>query len=155
MPDWTGSKGRAPTPRKAAALLARERKREFAVADAGGEPFGVFRGRILAISGDKLGKRREKRGLRETIAIDAVEARFSPGFLQIAKSRTLLLVVGQRLMWLSRSLNRRHDDLCPPAVSTGHEFLNNKADVSTRARPTKPADRGKVNSGGPSFRIAP
>ena len=64
--------------------------------DARGEPFGVLRGRIFPIGRDELGQRGEERGLRETIAVDAVEARFAPGLVQISERELFLLVIGNR-----------------------------------------------------------
>ena len=75
-------------------LLPRAVEREFAVADALAETFGEFGGRFLAIGADEFGERGEQAGLRQAIAVDAVEARFGPGFLQIAERHVLLFVIG-------------------------------------------------------------
>ena len=61
------------------------REREFAVADARGQAFGEFGGRFLAIGAYEFDQGREQAGLRHAIAIDAVEARFRPGFVDIAE----------------------------------------------------------------------
>src|SRR5947208_602476 len=50
-------------------LLTRNLHREFAVADAGRQSFGVFGGRILAIGCDELAQCAEQRGLRQAIAV--------------------------------------------------------------------------------------
>lgn len=78
------------------ALLPLLIEREFAVADAQAEALGEGGGRILAIGGDEFGKGGEQTGLRQAVAVDAVEARFGPGFLQIAQGHALLLVLRNR-----------------------------------------------------------
>src|SRR5262245_24241633 len=84
------------------ALLPRHAKREFAVANAAGESFGESCRRLFAIGGDELGKGREQARLRQTVAVDPVDARFRPGFVQIAERRPLLLVLWSRLRNLDR-----------------------------------------------------
>ncbi|SRR5579885_1917830 len=81
----------------AAELLARLFQREFAVADARGKALGEGRRGVLAVGGDEFGERGEQTGLRQAIAVDAVEPGFGPGFLQIAERDPLLLVVGRRI----------------------------------------------------------
>lgn len=78
----------------APALLPGLPEREFAVADTRGKPFGESCGGFLAISGDEFGDGGEQAGLREAVAVDAIEAGFGPGFLQITQSHTFLFVVG-------------------------------------------------------------
>ena len=90
-------------------------EREFAVADAGAEAFGEGGRRFLAIGGDEFGQRGEQAGLRQAIAVDAVEARFGPGFLQVAERHALLLVVRHRLARVSGSPRCRHCHLRPRA----------------------------------------
>ena len=74
-------------------LLPRQRQREFAVADALGETFGKAGGGFLAIGGHEFGEGGEQAGLRQTVAVDAVEARLRPGLVQIAERSPLLLMV--------------------------------------------------------------
>ena len=73
--------------------MPRQRQREFAVADALGEAFRETRGGFLAIGGHEFGKGGEQAGLRQAVAVDAVEARLRPGFVQIAERSALLLMV--------------------------------------------------------------
>ena len=80
-----------------AGLLPRPRDRKLAVADADGEALDEFLDRLLAIGSDQLGHRREQAGLRETVAVDAIMARFRPGLAEIANRRLLLLMVGHGL----------------------------------------------------------
>ena len=89
-------------------LLPLPIEREFAVADARAETFGERGGGVLAIGGDEFGERGEQAGLRQAIAVDAVEARFRPGLLQIAERHALLLVVGHRLARLVRRSKAGH-----------------------------------------------
>ena len=65
-------------------LLPRLVDRELAVADARGETFGEGRRSLLAIGRDEFGKGGKQAGLRQSIAVDAVEASFRPGFVQVA-----------------------------------------------------------------------
>src|SRR5665647_555613 len=103
------------------ALLRLER--EFAVADAGAEPFGESGGRVLAIGGDEFGEGCEQAGLRQAVAVDAVELGFGPGFMQVAQSYALLLVVRYRLARVSGSPRCRHCHLCPLVSVEGHQSL--------------------------------
>ena len=91
---WVARSSRAMT---AGSLLLRQRDRKFAVADAGGEAFHEFRHRVLAVGADQFGEGREQAGLREAVAIDAIVARFRPGFVEIAERGLLLFVIGQRV----------------------------------------------------------
>ncbi len=76
-----------------AELLPRLLKRKLAIADADGKTFGEGRCRVLAVGGDEFSECREQTCLRQAIAVDAFEPRLSPGFLQIAESYALLLVI--------------------------------------------------------------
>src|SRR5882757_8818574 len=53
-------------------LLARQQNGKLAIADAGGQPFGILRRRILAVGIDQLAQRAEQRGLRQAVPVDAV-----------------------------------------------------------------------------------
>src|SRR6187455_451926 len=76
-------------------LLPRQLQRELAVSDALREALGEARGGFLAIGCHEFGKSREQAGLCEAIAVDALETRFGPGFMQIAERGALLLMVGR------------------------------------------------------------
>ncbi len=101
--------------RRRPALLPVLIEREFAVADARAEPFGESGGGFLAIGGDEFGEGGEQAGLRQAIAVDAVEARFGPRFVKIAQRHAFLFVVRHRLARVSGSLRCRHFDLRPRA----------------------------------------
>src|ERR1700712_489724 len=73
-------------------LLARRREGELAVADAHRQALGELRGRVLAVGCHELGEGGEQAGLRQAIAIDAVDARLRPGLVQIAERDALLFV---------------------------------------------------------------
>ena len=60
-------------------------EREFAVADARAQAIGEGCRGFLAIGGDEFGERGEQAGLRQAVAVDAVEARFRPGFVEVAQ----------------------------------------------------------------------
>ena len=132
--------------RRRKVLLPAQFEREFAVANARGEAFGEGGRGVFAIGRDKLGEGGEQAGLRQAIAVNAVEARFRPSLLQIAQGHALLLVVGHRLARVYGSLRYRHFVLRPRRVQIGRQVPIPK-DVSTRTQPSKPADRGKVNNG--------
>jgi len=78
-------------------LLPPQVDRKFAVANPGWQILGIARGRVLAVGRDELCERREQRGLRQAVLIDAVETGFGPGLPQIAQRALLLLVLGNRL----------------------------------------------------------
>ena len=65
-------------------LLPGPVEREFAVADARTEPFGESGGDFLTVGGDEFGQGGEQAGLRQAIAVDAVEAGFGPSLMQVA-----------------------------------------------------------------------
>src|SRR6266705_1466073 len=99
--------GRAPM----RALLPRGGEREFAVADAPAEAFGVAGGRVLAVGRDELGKRGEQAGLRQAVAVDPVEAGLRPGFRQIAERSAFFVgVIEPRL----RHWTRDHAHVATP-----------------------------------------
>src|ERR1700746_210065 len=86
-------------------LLARQLDRKFAVADAGGEIFGITRRGLFAVGRNKLGESEEQRGLRQAIAVDAVVQRLRPGVLKIAERDAFLVAFGQSAAW--REIVRR------------------------------------------------
>jgi len=88
-------------------------QREFALADAHGKPFRKARGRLLAVGRDELGEGSEQAGLGEAVSIDAIDARLSPGLLQIPQRHPFLLMIKSLPM---RGLNP-HDGHVP--VSPG------------------------------------
>src|SRR5215813_7911449 len=92
-----------------AGLLPRPRGK-LAVADADREAFDEFLDRFLAIGSDQLGHRREQAGLRETIAVDAVMARFRPCLAEIANRLPLLLMVGHGLAGEAERHRMAHND---------------------------------------------
>src|SRR5215472_12559505 len=94
---------------KACALLLRQRQRELAVAHASRESFGEFRDRVLAIGADQLGEGRKQARLGEAIAVDALMARFGPGFVEIAERSLLLLVVGERVAGEGKGREGAHE----------------------------------------------
>ena len=51
-------------------LLLRQHDREFAVADADGQPLHELRYRVLAVGADQFGERRKQAGLGEAIAVE-------------------------------------------------------------------------------------
>src|SRR5262245_21987266 len=77
---------------------------EFAVADAQGKTLGETRGGFLAEGRDEFGEGGEQAGLRQAIAVDALDARLDPRRVQIAERRPLLLML--------RSLTRSFDRSC-------------------------------------------
>ena len=83
--------------RRWADLLLGQIDREFAVADAQGQPLGKPRGRLLAIRRNEFGEGGKQASLRQAVAIDAVETGFRPGLAQIAEGRALVLVVPTRV----------------------------------------------------------
>ena len=74
-------------------LLPGQEHRKLAVANAQRKAFGKARCRLLAIGRDKFRKGGKQTGLRQTVPIDAVDARFLPGFVQIAERRSFLFMV--------------------------------------------------------------
>ncbi len=111
-------------------LLARNLHREFAVADAGRKPFGVFGGRVLAVGRHELAQRAEQRGLRETVAVDALETRLAPRLEQIAQCDLLLLMVGSRLP--GRIDARRNCSCLKPIAAASGWRRPHAEDVSMR-----------------------
>src|SRR5580658_6423132 len=76
-------------------LLPGELDREFAVADALGQAFGVTRGGLLPIGGDELAEGGEQANLRHAVAVDTRQARLGPGLLHEIERCFLLLMVRQ------------------------------------------------------------
>src|SRR6185437_15245648 len=80
-----------------AKLLPRLLQRELAIADARSETLGECRRGVFAVSGDEFRERGEQAGLCQTVAVNAVEPRLRPSFLQIAERHALLIVVAGRI----------------------------------------------------------
>jgi hypothetical protein len=78
-------------------LLARELEGEFAVADAPGKTFRIFRGGFFTIGGNEFGEGGKEAALRKAIAVDTIQAGFGPGFLQISERNPLLLMIRYRI----------------------------------------------------------
>src|SRR5919199_2410945 len=96
-------------------------ERELAVADAAGKAFGIAGGGILAIGRDELGERGEQAGLRQAIAVDAIEASFGPGLGQIAESRPLFFrMIRSRRDRRTRTRPGTHDR---PHSASRHTFM--------------------------------
>ncbi len=83
-------------------------EREFAIADTRAQAFGKFGRGFFTVSCHELGQCGEQARLRQAIAVDAIEARFRPGFLQIAQRNNFLLAVGYRLARVCRTLSNCH-----------------------------------------------
>src|SRR5262249_40452109 len=66
--------------RRRAALLACELDREFAVADAPRQAFGITGSGFLAVGGNQLAEGGEQADLRHAVAVDPIEACLGPGF---------------------------------------------------------------------------
>src|SRR5262249_14746898 len=76
---------------------------EFAVADAPGKALGETRRCLFAVGRDEFGKGGKQASLRQAVPIDAVDARFGPGRVEVAERSPFLLMV--------RSLSRNLDHL--------------------------------------------
>ena len=74
-------------------LLLGHAEREFAIADAHRKAFRKARCRFFAIGGDEFGELGKQSGLRQTVAVDTIDAGFDPGLVQIAEGSSFLLVV--------------------------------------------------------------
>jgi len=74
-------------------LLPGQGEGEFAVADAHGEALGETRRRLLAVGRDEFGKSGEQASLRQAIPVDAVDARFGPGRVEVAERSPFLLMI--------------------------------------------------------------
>src|SRR5262249_53608245 len=83
-------------------LLPGHGEGEFAVADAHGKALGETRRRLLAIGRDEFGKSGEQASLCQTVPVDAVDARFGPGRVEVAERSPFLLMVRS----LPRNLDR-------------------------------------------------
>ena len=92
-------------------LLARQLEGEFAIADAAGKAFRVLRSGFFAIGRDELGEGGKKAALCQTVAVNALEASFSPSFLQITERDLLLLVIGARIPSSMSARQNAHDFL--------------------------------------------
>ena len=90
-------------------LLPRLLEREFTVADARAQAIGERCGGFFAIGGHEFGQRGEQARLRKAVAINAVVARFCPGFVEVAQCHHFLFAVGNRLARVNRILGNRHD----------------------------------------------
>src|SRR3974390_3900624 len=76
-----------------ATLLSGQEHRELTLADANGKPFGKSCGRFLAVGRDEFRECGKQTCLGEAIAVDAVDASFQPGLVQIGERQALLFVV--------------------------------------------------------------
>ena len=88
-------------------LLPRLLEREFTVADARAQAIGERRGGFFAIGGHEFGERGEQARLRKAVAVNAVVARFRPGFVEVAECHHFLFAVGNRLARVNRILGNR------------------------------------------------
>ena len=89
-------------------LLPRLFKRKFALADPAAQTIGEGGCRFFAIGGDKFSERGEQTGLRQAIAVNAVEARLGPGFPEVTKCQALLFAIGNQLACVNRTFGRCH-----------------------------------------------
>ena len=134
--------------RRLGRLLPLLLEREFAVADARAEAFGESGGGFLAIGGDEFGQGGEQAGLRQAIAVDAVEARLRPR-LHAGSPRPRASARGQAPA-RAREWIAPLSSLSPssPGVRLRTPVPNPETDVSRGDGTDIAAHKGKVNNGG-------
>jgi len=105
-------------------------EREFTIADACAQSIGEGCGGFFAIGGHELSERGEQARLRKAVAVNAIVARFRPGFVQVAQCHHFLFAIGNRLARVNRILGNRHSK--SPGVQADAQYV--QKDVSTGIR---------------------
>jgi len=83
-------------------------ERKFTLTDPAAQTVGEGGCRVFTIGGDKFSERGEQTGLRQAIAVNAVEPRLGPGFPEVTKCQALLFAIGNQLACVNRTFGRCH-----------------------------------------------
>jgi len=103
-------------------LLPRLFERKFASTDPAAQTVGKGGCRFFTIGGDKFSERGEQTGLRQAIAVNAVEARLGPGFPELTKRHELLFAIGNQLACVNRTFSSCHSFPRPRRPRTDTHF---------------------------------